>query len=118
GILMAWSAYGLAWGWVPALVRNPVGGFVYRILKNRYYLDELYMWLIKYGVLGLSSAAAGFDRYVIDGIVNGSASFVRGLGKVTRRSETGELQNYGAALFGGAMIILIAFFIAVGVIGH
>jgi len=118
GILLAWSAYGLGWGWVPALVRNPIGGFCYRILKNRYYLDELYMLLIKYGVLGLAGAAAGFDKYVIDGIVDGSARFVRGLGSITRRSETGFLQNYGAALFGGAMIILIAFFIAVGVIGH
>src|SRR5579859_507117 len=118
GILLAWSAYGLGWGWVNALVSNPVGGFVYRILKNRYYLDELYMFIIKYGVLGLSNAAAGFDKYVIDGIVNGSASFVRGLGSVTRKSETGALQNYGAAIFGGAMIILIVFFIAVGVIGH
>ncbi len=59
-----------------------------------------------------------FDRYVIDGIVNGSARAVRGLGDLTRRSETGELQSYGAAMFGGALIILIAFFIAIGAIGR
>ena len=46
-----------------------------------------------------------FDKYIIDGIVNGTGRFVRGLGSVTRRSETGLLQNYGAALFGGALLI-------------
>ncbi len=43
---------------------------------------------------------------------------MRGLGDLTRRSETGELQSYGAAMFGGALIILIAFFIAIGAIGR
>ena len=118
GILIAWAMYGV--GVVPAtaLVRNPIGAFVYSVLAHRYYIDELYMLIIKYIVLGLAGFCAGFDRIVIDGIVNGTASFIRGLGNVTRRSESGFLQNYGAAMFGGAMIILIAFFIAVGAIGH
>jgi hypothetical protein len=40
---------------------------------------------------------------------------VRGLGGVTRRSESGFLQNYGAVLFGGALLLMIAVFFAVGV---
>jgi proton-translocating NADH-quinone oxidoreductase chain L len=113
GIALAWLVYGM--GFVPAtaLTRNPVGGFAYRVLLNKYYLDELYLAIIRYVVLGLSTAAAGFDRIVIDGVVNGSARFVRGFGDATRRSETGFLQNYGAAIFGGAMILLIAIFLAV-----
>ena len=118
GIVIAWAMYGV--GAIPAtaLIRNPLGAFVYRVLAHRYYLDELYALIIKYIVLGLAGLCATFDAIVIDGIVNGSARFVRGLGSVTRRSESGFLQNYGAAMFGGAMIILIAFFIAVGAIGH
>ncbi|MBF6591766.1 MAG: NADH-quinone oxidoreductase subunit L, partial [Ktedonobacterales bacterium] len=87
--------------------------FSYRVLKKKYYLDDLYGGIVRYLVLGLSSFAAGFDRVVIDGVVNGSANAIRGIGEVTRRSETGFLQNYGAALFGGAMILLIAVFLAV-----
>jgi proton-translocating NADH-quinone oxidoreductase chain L len=117
GIGTAWAIYGL--GIVPAnvLTRNPVGAGVYRVLKNRYYLDEFYALLIRYVVIGLSQAAAGFDKYVIDGVVNGTALLVRGIGNITRRSETGELQNYGAALFGGAIIILLVIFFATGAIG-
>ncbi len=118
GVLSAWAMYGL--GVVPAtlLTSNPIGGFVYRVLYRRYYLDELYLFLIRYVILGLSKGCELFDAYIIDGVVNGSARVVLGIGKITRRSETGALQNYGAALFGGAMIILIVFFIAVGAIGH
>jgi NADH-quinone oxidoreductase subunit L len=98
-------------------VGNPVGGFIYRVLYNKYYLDELYGLIVKYIVLGLAGLAALFDEYIIDGIVNGTARAVRGLGSVTRRTETGKLQNYGAAIFGGAMIILLIVFFATGVIG-
>ncbi len=76
------------------------------------------MWLIRVFVFGLSNAAVWIDQHVIDGVVNGSARAVRGIGNITRRTETGALQSYGAALFGGAMIILlIVFFAATGVIG-
>jgi proton-translocating NADH-quinone oxidoreductase chain L len=113
GIAIAWLMYGL--GVIPAtaLTRNPLGAFCYRVLKKKYYLDELYGAIIRYVVLGLCNFAAGFDRIVIDGVVNGSARTVRGLGDATRRSETGFLQNYGAAIFGGAMILLVALFLAV-----
>ena len=116
GILVSWTAYGLGSGWVRALVASPIGKPVYTLLYHRSYLDELYTLLIKWVIFGLSNGAALFDRYVIDGIVNGSARAVLGIGKLTRRSETGVLQNYGAALFGGAMIILLLFFVAVGAI--
>ena len=102
---------------VPAdvLTRNPLGAFVYRILLNKYYIDELYGWLIRNIVFGLSQAEQAFDRYVIDGVVNGSVVVVRTGGTIFRRTETGRVQNYAAAIFGGALIILIVVFIAVQV---
>ncbi|HEX8996804.1 MAG TPA: NADH-quinone oxidoreductase subunit L [Ktedonobacterales bacterium] len=118
GIGLAWLVYGLEV--IPARVftSNPVGRAIYTVLINKFYLDELYDWLIKYVVLGLSNGAALFDKYVVDGIVNGSASAVQRLGDATRRTETGVLQNYGAALFGGALIIALAVFIATGAFGR
>ena len=117
GIGLAWLMYGLEVVPAKAFISNPVGAGVHSLLYNKYYLDDLYGIIIKYVVLGLANLAVLFDQYVIDGIVNGSASAIRGLGSATRRTETGKLQNYGAAIFGGAMIILLIVFFATGIIG-
>jgi NADH-quinone oxidoreductase subunit L len=113
GIAIAWLMYGVQTIPANALTRNPVGAFIYRVLLNKYYVDEFYSWMIRYLVLGLSYAEQAFDRYVIDGVVNGSATVIRTAGSIFRRTETGRLQNYAAAIFGGALIIAIAVFIVV-----
>jgi NADH-quinone oxidoreductase subunit L len=114
GIGLAWLVYGLEI--VPARVftSNPLGRAIYTVILNKFYVDELYGWIIKYIALGLANGAALFDKYIIDGIVNGSATSVQRIGDATRRTETGALQNYGAAIFGGALIIALAVFIATG----
>jgi NADH-quinone oxidoreductase subunit L len=118
GILLAWAMYGVAVVPANALTANPIGGAIYQLLYRRYYINELYALLIRGVVFGLSNLAVWFDQHVIDGIVNGSARLVRGIGSITRRTESGQLQGYGAALFGGAMVILIlVFFAANGIIG-
>jgi len=115
GILLSWLIYGLGVLPVKIFIGNPIGGFIYRVLLNKYYIDEVYGLIIRYIVFGLANFAALFDRYVIDGLVNGSAALVRGVGRATSRSETGLLQTYGASLFGGVLILLIAVFLAVSV---
>jgi NADH-quinone oxidoreductase subunit L len=113
GIVIAWLMYGVQMIPASALTRNPVGAFIYRLLLNKYYVDEFYGGIIRYIVFGLSYAEQAFDRYVIDGVVNGSAVVIRSAGNIFRRTETGRLQNYAAAIFGGALIIAIAVFIFV-----
>jgi NADH:ubiquinone oxidoreductase subunit 5 (subunit L)/multisubunit Na+/H+ antiporter MnhA subunit len=110
GIGVAWLIYGIQAIRADALTRNPLGAFIYRVLLNKYYIDEFYGWLIRTIVLGLAYAAQGFDRYVIDGVVNGTVVVVRTGGNIFRRTETGRLQNYAAAIFGGALIIAITVF--------
>jgi NADH-quinone oxidoreductase subunit L len=90
----------------------PGGAFAYGVLLKKYYLDELYLWLIRWIILGLSYAAAWFDATIIDGVVNGTARAVRGLGTATSHSETGRVQNYAAVLFAGALLLIIALFIS------
>ncbi|HEX8729567.1 MAG TPA: NADH-quinone oxidoreductase subunit L [Ktedonobacterales bacterium] len=114
GLGLAWLMYGAEILPVRVFTGNPLGRAIYTVILNKFYFDELYGWIIKYIALGLSNGAALFDKYVIDGIVNGSATSVKRIGDATRRTETGVLQNYGAAIFGGALIIALAVFIATG----
>jgi NADH:ubiquinone oxidoreductase subunit 5 (subunit L)/multisubunit Na+/H+ antiporter MnhA subunit len=91
----------------------PGGAAVYTLLVRKYYLDELYAWLIRVFILGISSLLEWIDLHIIDGVVNGLATFLRGLSRVTSRTETGRVQNYAAVFFGGAVILAIALFLAV-----
>jgi NADH-quinone oxidoreductase subunit L len=113
GIGLAWLMYGLESISQNALTRNPLGQGIYSVLFNKYYVDEIYMAFIRYGLMSLSRLATLIDRYIIDGIINGVGAGVVGLGQGVRRVETGRLQTYGAAIFGGALLIAAAFFAVV-----
>jgi proton-translocating NADH-quinone oxidoreductase chain L len=87
---------------------------IHRILYNRYYVDDLYNLIVKYGVLGLSHVEQAFDTYVVDGIVNGVARLVTSLGRDIRYTETGRVQSYMVTFFGGiavlvAVVLIVAF---------
>jgi NADH-quinone oxidoreductase subunit L len=49
------------------------GGRLYRVIYDKYYVDELYQAVFVDGVLRVTQLCARFDLLVIDGIVNGSA---------------------------------------------
>jgi multicomponent Na+:H+ antiporter subunit D len=52
--------------------------------------------------------ANGFDKKVIDGIVDGSAMSVKGTGSLVRKLQTGRIQGYiGLALFMFFLIVWI-----------
>ncbi|MEX2372965.1 MAG: hypothetical protein WD800_04120, partial [Dehalococcoidia bacterium] len=85
-----------------------------RITERLYYVNEFAEGGVVRGALygGAARAAAAFDRYVVDGAVNGVATATRFAGDVLRRSETGQLQAYtsvyvvGLVLAGGAVLVL------------
>ena len=77
---------------------------------NRCYIDQLYAGLIVRPLEGLALAAALFDRFVIDGLVNGVARLPAALGGVVRRLQTGLLQRY--ALAGVMGVLAIVFVLA------
>ena len=77
---------------------------------NRCYIDQLYAGLIVRPLEGLALVAALFDRFVIDGLVNGVARLPAALGGVVRRLQTGLLQRY--ALAGVMGVLAIVFVLA------
>ena len=66
----------------PETFSELAGGAPYRAVLNKYYVDELYDRVFVRSVLLLSRAAAWFDQYVIDGIVNLSAVSVREISRL------------------------------------
>lgn len=112
------SLGGLAWAYLlygqldPATLnafvqRRTVLRVLHHILLRKYYFDECYNFLIRYGVLGLSHIEQAFDTFVVDGIVNGVAHLVTQAGRDLRQVETGRVQDYMVGFFGGVAVLII-----------
>ena len=81
GVGLAYLFYGRP-STVPTRASEALGGVPYRLVLNKYYVDELYDLVFVRGTLALCRVAAWFDLHVIDGIVNLSAAVVRGVARV------------------------------------
>jgi NADH-quinone oxidoreductase subunit L len=79
----------------------------HRVLLHKYYIDDLYNWLIRHIVLGFSHIDQAFDTYVIDGVVNGVARLVLTIGRDVRHVETGRVQVYMIGFFAGVAVLAI-----------
>ena len=78
------------------------------LFANRFFLDELYTALIVRPLEFLGLLAAGFDRYVIDGLVNLVAFVPLAIGGVVRRLQSGLLQRYAVAGAMGTLLVVLA----------
>jgi NADH-quinone oxidoreductase subunit L len=77
------------------------------VLRNRFYIDEFYQWLI--GVIQELPAriSAFIDRWVIDaGAVGGASGGAWGMGALLRLFQIGNLQAY-SFLFGLGVVVLV-----------
>jgi NADH-quinone oxidoreductase subunit L len=83
-------------------------GGVYRVLSNKYYVDEIYDAGLVQPVRIISEDGLwrGLDVRVIDGAVNGVAEVVGAAGEWLRRAQTGSVRAYAASLFLGVVAIL------------
>ncbi len=95
--------------WIPGLVRATASG-AYRILWNKWYVDELYEESIVQPLRQTGKVAVGIDDFFIDGLVWIVTLVPRMLGYLLRGLQTGMLQSYAVTMVGGlALIILLVF---------
>ncbi len=81
--------------------------FLYTLLLNKYYVDEIYQALIVSPIVaGSRWVWERFDLGIIDGAVNGSARLVEKLALRGRQLQTGYVRQYAMAVVMGVVIIL------------
>lgn len=81
---------------------------VYKILWNKYYVDELYsfiivrptIWTAKNILIGIT------DARIIEAIVNGVPKGIGEFSQILRKVQTGLLQHYAAIMAAGLLIIM------------
>ena len=81
---------------------------VYRLLLNKYYVDEVYDATIVQPIRVVSQEGLwrGFDVRVIDGAVNGAGAVVAASAAVLRRLQSGSVRAYAGSLFAGVVVVL------------
>ncbi len=85
---------------------------LYKLLYNKWYVDEIYMAIIVNPLRGLANFFwKGTDVSVIDGAVNGIADFFKGFGEALRKWETGHLQHYVLTMIIGIFVVVTYFLI-------
>lgn len=107
-MLLAWYIYGSGRISSERLARR--FGFLYDLSYHKFYIDELYLWLNRTFVDGLGRLLTWLEIYVVEGVVKGAAGLAQQLGDGLRRTETGELQQYGLVMF-GAILVLVAWLV-------
>ena len=81
---------------------------LYRLLSNKYFVDEVYDATIVQPVRITSQEGLWkiVDVRIIDGTVNGVGQLVAGFSESLRRVQTGSVRAYAASLLLGAVAIL------------
>jgi NADH-quinone oxidoreductase subunit L len=129
--VLSWLTYGRRLISAEAMGERFSG--LYRVLWNKYYIDEFYQatfigatlliarissWFDLHVIDGIvngaarlttriSSAEARFDLKVIDGMVNGVATVILTSGSGMRRIQSGRIQNYIVGLLVGMIVIFL-----------
>ncbi len=145
-VAVALIGIGIAWRWytgerageTPKRLAE-AWPFGYRVLANKYYVDEAYDALFVEGLgkgggrllwdfdarvvdgigvhgarnvtLGLSWLSSIFDQYVVDGLVNGVADTLQAGFRGLKRLQTGRVQNYAFVMGGGFLLLVAAYLI-------
>jgi len=118
GLMVASVAIGLFGIWLgryvyiqkPAIAENASRKFsaVYRILWNKYYVDEVYDGAVVNPIRKTSESFLWkiVDVKIIDDALNISAKFVEAAANIFRRIQTGVVQSYAVVFVAGILFIL------------
>ena len=107
GIFLAYLIYAKR-----ALPRSWLVGedsMIYRVLDNRYFIDEMYYFTVGYLIRGFSLFLSYMEKFIIGGLVSTVSSSIEGLGKMGAKLQTGQVQQYGIIAFLGLAVLMVIF---------
>ena len=84
-------------------------GPYYRILVNKYYVDELYDHRVVEAARAFAGASWAFDIHIIDGLANRIGWLLSLSGTGARRLQTGIVGNYALTIVAGLLLVLVAY---------
>jgi NADH-quinone oxidoreductase subunit L len=91
---------------LPAL--GPIPGWA----QHKWYVDELYDFLIRTPLWVLSNVFHLIDKFLVDGLVDLFGILPRGIGSAIRPAQSGRLHGYAVAMAGGIAFLLLIVLLA------
>jgi NADH-quinone oxidoreductase subunit L len=83
-------------------------GGLYRLVADKFRVDELYEATIVRPVFAAAELGAGrIDPGAIDGVVNGAGTLLAATSALWRRLQTGNVQHYALSVLVGALVLLV-----------
>jgi len=81
---------------------------LYKLSINKFYVDEIYLWITHTIIFkGISAPIAWFDRHIVDGSMNGIAWVTQTFSEKIKKTQSGQLQQYGYAMVMGAVAFVL-----------
>lgn len=78
----------------------------YKWAYNKFYIDEVYMFVTKKVIFAyISAPVAWFDRHIVDGAMNGISYVANAVSYRIRGFQSGQLQKYGFVFISGVLIL-------------
>ncbi|MDQ6630189.1 MAG: NADH-quinone oxidoreductase subunit L [Verrucomicrobiota bacterium] len=110
GLFAAIIGFSGAWAMYANATHDPLPEKMYsltRLMRNRFYFDELYATIIALTQDALAKFADGIDRWIIAGLaVRGTHGATELFGRALRLVQTGNLQTYAFLLVAGIALVL------------
>ncbi|MDP4285310.1 MAG: NADH-quinone oxidoreductase subunit L [Bacteroidota bacterium] len=83
---------------------------LYKLAWNKFYFDELYIFLTKKIIFNLiAKPAAWFDKNVVDGLINATGNTTQFISKKIKGVQSGKVQQYAAYFLVAAIAIAVLF---------
>ncbi len=121
---MPWLATGIAaagiaaaaWIYINKREVQPPDNALYRIVRNKFYIDEIYLFITKNIIFQkLALPIAWFDRHVVDGTMNALARITQRISEEIKYLQSGQLQQYAWVFAAGTLaLVLMAIFMQTG----
>lgn len=113
GVALAYYLYRMRWGITERLKR--VFATPYRLLLNKYYVDEIYdSAVVSPGRAFAEAVDQVVDRGIVDGLVNLVAFVIGAIGQLLRPLQTGFVRNYVWYIGSGAVALVIILWLVRG----
>ncbi len=106
GIGLAWLLYKKE-SLVPERISKKFG-ILYTVTYNKFYFDEIYLFVTKKIIFNLiSRPVAWFDRHIVDGFMVGIATVTEKISWKIKGMQSGQLQHYAFMFVAGSLALAL-----------